>query len=76
MNIIDLFRTHKHYWTTPRKRPNGENVQTCYGCGHERASTMEFGSQSSDATSEALVMNSLYQPVPAETRDVQSASYR
>jgi len=75
MNIINLFRTHKHYWTMPRKRPGGVNVQTCYGCSHERTVTMNYGSQISDASNEAMVLNALYQPMLLDTITIRPASH-
>jgi len=66
MSIINLFRTHKHYWAMPRKRPGGENIQICYGCGKEHTVTIRFDSQKSDAGSEAMVMDALYQPLALE----------
>jgi len=59
----------------PRKRPSGENVQTCYGCSHERTVTMKFDSQISDASNEAMVMNALYHPMLIDSGAVSHASH-
>jgi lipid-binding SYLF domain-containing protein len=76
MNIINLFRSHKHYWAMPRKRSNGRNMQVCYGCGKERTVTMLVDSYASDAATEAVVVNALYGPATVEINDVRPAYHQ
>jgi len=65
MKILDMFRSHTHYWGAPTKNPDGQNVQTCSGCGKDRKVKLQFDLKKSELDSEAAVSLALY-PVPKE----------
>ncbi|HZS44462.1 MAG TPA: lipid-binding SYLF domain-containing protein [Blastocatellia bacterium] len=76
MNMINLFRSHKHYWAMPRKRSNGQNVQICYGCGKEHTVTMLFDFYAGDAASETMVVNALYASEMVEINVIRPAYHQ
>ena len=61
MKLLDLFRSHKHYWGAPAKRAGGHTAQVCSGCGKERRVRLQ-AELPADAASEAAVRNALYPP--------------
>ena len=65
MKILNMLRTHKHYWGAPTKNSDGQNIQTCSGCGKDRKVRLQFDLKKSELDSEAAVSLALY-PLPKE----------
>jgi hypothetical protein len=65
MKILDIFRSHKHYWSAPTRNSDGHNIQICSGCGKDRKVKLQYELKKSELDSEAGVSLALY-PLPKE----------